>query len=220
MKKIMSIIINVVFIVICMFIMNISDIHILGAATLNKNDSDVLVTSIKSSIKNNNNSNKSVDSNVNKLFSDVNLNVASANIKPIEETPSVSSVPESVQISSVGGTSLETQVGTMSAYGPNCVGCSGHLGGGFDASGGAYIYNDATYGNVRIVAGDPKYPYGTIIKVSNCKLGEFNAIVLDRGGAIGIGRRFMFDLLFSSEAEAAAFGTSYDVVFDILRYGY
>ena len=115
---------------------------------------------------------------------------------------------------------LETQVGVMSAYGPDCRGCSGHLGGGFDASLGNYIYNDATFGEVRIVAGDSKYPYGTIIRVKNSKIGEFNAIVLDRGGAIGIGKKFMFDLLFPSEAEASKFGTSYNVSFEVLRYGY
>ena len=81
-------------------------------------------------------------------------------------------------------------------------------------------YNDPTYGNVRIVAGDPQYPYGTIIRISNTKAGDFNAIVLDRGGDIGIGRRFLFDLLFPSESEAAAFGTSYDVTVDVLRFGY
>lgn len=115
---------------------------------------------------------------------------------------------------------LETQIGTMSAYGPNCQGCSGHLGGGYDASGGNYIYSDSKYGEVRIVAGDPKYPYGTIVRVKNSKIGEFYAIVLDRGSAIGIGRKFMFDLLFSTEVEAASFGTSYNIEFEILRYGY
>ena len=115
---------------------------------------------------------------------------------------------------------LEVQTGTMSAYGPDCNGCSGHLGGGYDASGGNYTYNDTTFGEVRIVAGDPKYPYGTIVRVKNSKIGEFKAIVLDRGGAIGIGRRFMFDLLFPTEVEAAGFGTSYNLEFEILRYGY
>lgn len=115
---------------------------------------------------------------------------------------------------------LEKQVGTLSAYGPDCRGCSGHLGGGFDASGGNYTYNDSKYGEVRIVAGDSKYPYGTIVKVKNSKIGDFNAIVLDRGGAIGIGKRFMFDLLFPTEVEAAGFGTSYNIEFEILRYGY
>ena len=60
----------------------------------------------------------------------------------------------------------------------------------------------------------------SIIKVSGSKIGDFNAIVLDRGGGIGFGKRFLFDLLFTSEAEASQFGTSYDVTFDLLREGY
>ena len=58
------------------------------------------------------------------------------------------------------------------------------------------------------------------MKVSGSKLGDFNAIVLDRGGGIGFGKRFLFDLLFASEAEASQFGTSYDVTFSLLRDGY
>lgn len=111
-------------------------------------------------------------------------------------------------------------VGAMSAYGPDCVGCSGHLAGGYDASGGNYYYSDATYGNVRIVAADKSYKFGSIVKVSGSKLGDFYAIVLDRGGGIGFGKRFLFDLLFSSEGEASQFGTSYNVTFELVRDGY
>ncbi len=116
--------------------------------------------------------------------------------------------------------SLGTQVGTMSAYGPDCAGCSGYLANGHYAGGGNIFYEDATYGVVRIVAGDRQYKTGSIIKVSGSKLGDFNAIVLDRGGGIGFGKRFLFDLLFASEAEASQFGTSYNVTFDLLRDGY
>ena len=58
------------------------------------------------------------------------------------------------------------------------------------------------------------------ISVSNSNIGTFNAIVLDRGGNIGIGRRFMADLLFHTEAEASGFGLSRNVTFEVLRYGY
>ena len=222
MKKFISIGINIFVIAICMYVLNKNDVHVMRADSLNKNSgTSSFSTNVGAAINKNNNDSSTTnkDSNNNVMIPDnMSLNIANANVK----TPDVqvSTPQQNVQISAIGGAALETQVGTMSAYGPNCVGCSGHLGGGFDASGGNYIYNDPTYGNVRIVAGDPKYPYGTMIKVSNSKLGEFNAIVLDRGGAIGIGRRFMFDLLFASEAEAASFGTCYDVVFEVLRYGY
>ena len=159
--------------------------------------------------------------NLNSSSLATNINSAGRTISPnTNQGMNLNSIEMKITNASVMSPILETQVGTMSAYGPNCVGCSGHLGGGFDASDGSYIYNDPTYGNVRIVAGDPQYPYGTIIRISNTKAGDFNAIVLDRGGDIGIGRRFLFDLLFPSESEAAAFGTSYDVTVDVLRFGY
>ena len=126
---------------------------------------------------------------------------------------------KNITVASVESDTLETQVGTMSAYGPDCAGCSGYLASGFDAN-SSIVYQDKTYGAVRIVAGDKKYPVGTIIRVSGSKLGTFNAIVLDRGRDIGIGRKFMFDLLFGSEQEANRFGTSYNIKFEILRYGY
>ena len=113
---------------------------------------------------------------------------------------------------------LETQTGTMSAYGPDCRGCSGHLATGFDAR-QSITYQDGKYGAVRIVAGDRKYPFGTIVRIKGVG-SDFNAIVLDRGGDIGIGRRFMFDLLCASEADASRYGTHYNLTFEILRYGY
>ena len=115
---------------------------------------------------------------------------------------------------------LETIVGTMSGYGLDCKGCSGVVGARYDAKGNNLRYYDKTYGECRIVAGDRKYPYGTIVRVKNSKIGTFNAIVLDRGSDIGIGRRYMFDLLFWTEKESYDFGLSRNTTFEILRYGY
>ena len=115
---------------------------------------------------------------------------------------------------------LETQVGTMSAYGLDCSGCSGRVGAGFDAAAHDVQYYDSQYGLLRIVAGDKKYPYGTVVRVKNSTIGSFQAIVLDRGGDIGIGRRYLFDLLFHTESEASQFGLSKDTIFEVLRYGY
>ena len=129
-------------------------------------------------------------------------------------------VSENVAPANVVTDVLETQVGTMSAYGLDCAGCSGRVGAGYDAAGNNVRYYDPAYGECRIIAADPKYPYGTIIRVVDSKIGTFNAIVLDRGGAIGIGRRFMADLLFTSEAEASGFGLSRNTTFEVLRYGY
>ena len=131
---------------------------------------------------------------------------------PVEET--VPQVQETQPVSS----GLEVQTGAISSYGPDCVGCSGTLASGFYAGNGNIYYQDSTYGSVRIVAGDRSYPFGTIVKVSGTPLGDFNAIVLDRGGGIGFGKRFLFDLLFPSEAEG--FGSYWNITFTIFRYGY
>ena len=115
---------------------------------------------------------------------------------------------------------LETIVGTMSGYGLDCKGCSGVVGARYDARGNNLRYNDPVYGECRIVAGDKKYPYGTIVRVKDSKIGTFNAIILDRGSDIGIGRRYLFDLLFWTEKESYDFGLSRNTTFEILRYGY
>lgn len=116
---------------------------------------------------------------------------------------------------------LETVLGKMSAYGPDCAGCGGKVGAGQVVTNGNIYYYDNVYGQLRIVAGDSKFPYGTIIRVINSKYKDpFYAIVLDRGSDIGIGRKFTFDLLFPSEREANLFGTSYNVTFEVIRYGY
>ena len=116
---------------------------------------------------------------------------------------------------------LETRVGKLTAYGPDCPGCSGRVGWGQDVRGGNIYYNDSTYGQLRIVAGDRKYPYGTIVRIKNSRAGhDIMAIVLDRGGSVGIGKATMFDLLFASGGDASSFGTSKNCTFEILRYGY
>lgn len=116
---------------------------------------------------------------------------------------------------------LEIQVGSLAAYGPDCPGCSGRLGSGQNALNGNIYYTDSKYGKIRILAGDSKYPYGTIVRISNSRMGEpFVAIVLDRGNGVGLNDKFMFDLLFATQQEAAAFASSYNVKFEILRYGY
>ena len=116
---------------------------------------------------------------------------------------------------------LETLKGKMSGYGPDCKGCSGNLASGINARNGNIYYNDKKYGRIRIVAGDRKYKFGTIVRIKNSKAGNnIIAVVLDRGGNIGIGKKFLFDLLYTSSKEAAKYEVSYNVTFEILRYGY
>lgn len=111
----------------------------------------------------------------------------------------------------------EVLSGKMSAYGPDCNGCSGYLASGRYAGDGNVYYDDATYGKLRIVAGDSKFSFGTVVKITD-KNGEFLAIVLDRGG-VGLNKKYMFDLLFTSEEEASKYGVS-NASFEILRNGY
>ena len=169
-----------------------------------KATSSILSRGLSTSLINATSSEKEVD--------DTSIDEAMSNF-----TSSVNnSITESKLITDV----LETVVGTMSGYGLDCEGCSGVVGARYDAKGNNLRYNDPVYGECRIVAGDKKYPYGTIVRVKNSKIGTFNAIVLDRGGDIGIGRRYMFDLLFWTEKESYDFGLSRNTTFEILRYGY
>ena len=106
---------------------------------------------------------------------------------------------------------IETLVGNLSAY----------ASGSYRASGKVH-YEDKDFGTVYVVAGDPKYPKGTIVRLKN--VGYFGktvyAIVLDRGGAIGIGRSYLFDVLFGSVENMHHFGVQRNVTCEIVRWGY
>ena len=117
---------------------------------------------------------------------------------------------------SISVNSNEIITGKMTGYGPDCYGCSGYLAYGMYVGDGTIYYNDSEYGKVRIVAGDKKYKFGTIVKINDSMV----AIVLDRGGSIGIGKKFLFDLLYSSESEASNHGVMNNVKFEILRNGF
>lgn len=111
--------------------------------------------------------------------------------------------------------------GTMTGYGPDCVGCSGRVGCAPypTVTKGKITYNDSSYGTVRIVAADSSVPCGTIVKISNVTFADepFYAIVLDRGGAI---KGTLFDLLFATEKEALVVGRQKNVQYEIQRLGW
>lgn len=138
-------------------------------------------------------------------------------IQPVVESkPVVEEIKEVIPDVPVLETNNEIVIGKMSGYGPDCAGCGGYVAYGKYVGNGNIYYNDSEYGNVRIVAGDKKYKFGTIVKINDSML----AIVLDRGGSIGIGKKFLFDLLYESEAEANKNGVSNNVKFEILRNGF
>ena len=117
-------------------------------------------------------------------------------------------------------TVLATYTGNITAYGPDCTGCSGTTASGYNVRNNIY-YNDKDYGKVRIVAADKSLPFGTIIRINNLDISTdpVLAIVLDRGGAIGFNKRVYFDLLYKSEKATSSFGVK-KATFEILRRGY
>lgn len=114
---------------------------------------------------------------------------------------------------------LEVIKGSISAYSPYCPGCGGYIAYGLDVR-QDILYHDKTFGNIRIVAGDDSYPFGTIVRMKNVNGNDIYAIVLDRGESIGKGKLRLFDLLFATEASAYQFGIANNIECEILRYGF
>lgn len=124
-------------------------------------------------------------------------------------------------------------VGKMTGYGADCAGCSGtgnlscrtKSGKTWSLTRNGDTYNDDQYGKVRILAAAlSKFPCGTIIKVQNSKLGTFNAVVLDTGGAMkaawsnGI---VHMDLAFVSQKTSAVHSaTSSNTKYSVQRWGW
>lgn len=132
--------------------------------------------------------------------------------EPAEDNTNKPNIETNILSLTVGS----TFTGTMSGYGSDI--------GNFTAS-GHYIgdsiyYNDSTYGNVRILSGDDDIPFGTIVRVTNSKIGEFIGIVIDTGSKVGFDKVHDFDLLFKTSKEAMNYGISKNVTFEILRVGY
>ncbi len=109
--------------------------------------------------------------------------------------------------------------GSMTAYGPDCKGCSGNLAcpPRHNAKNGNIYFKDSKYGKIRILAADSKIPCGTIVQVSGLKNSKpFYGVVLDRGGVI---KGTLFDLLFTSQKQAGGFGRQ-KANYKIIRWGW
>ena len=133
----------------------------------------------------------------------------------IEEKTVEVAVPEVSQVENYEV--LNTYVGTITGYGPNCVGCSGVTASGYDVR-NTTTYMDSEYGEVRILAADRSIELYSIVRVSNIpNMEPFIAIVLDRGGNVGFGKGTLFDLLFADESQALH--KTNDVTFEVLRNG-
>lgn len=123
--------------------------------------------------------------------------------------------------------------GKMTGYGPDCPGCSlvGNVscltreGANHSLINDGLYYNDVSFGNLRILAADHSiFPCGTVVKVNNGVLNEFNGIVLDTGYAMrnawtdGV---VWMDLAFSSQEEALTGGaTSFNTSYSVQRWGW
>lgn len=138
----------------------------------------------------------------------------------VEATPKppVLEVVNIVDTSSFAVLSQETI--DMSHYGHDCYGCTtGHTASGYYVGDGRIYYQDPTFGSVRVVAADSKYPLGTILRLGYHGT-SITAIVLDRGGGIGDGKKFQIDLLTSSENKANELGIVKNTSLEVLRLGY
>ena len=155
-----------------------------------------------------------VDSNSNEEMSSDNVIVNDNDIDIDADTVGSEAITEPV-LNDV----VEVQYGKLSRYGPDCYGCSGYVAYGKYVGDGTIYYYDNYYGNVRILAGDKSYPFGTIVRVS-FENESFLGIVLDRGGAIGFNRTALFDLLYPSEYLANIDGVNYNTKFEVLRIGF
>lgn len=113
---------------------------------------------------------------------------------------------------------LATFSGTVSHYGPDCVGCIGITASGYNVKNTIY-YKDKEYGTIRIVAADPSIPLGSILRLTY-QNNIFHVIALDRGGAIGFNRTFILDLLCESEKISYQHGIMKNTKIEVLRYGY
>jgi len=145
----------------------------------------------------------------------------------LPSTPRIIKVPKATvkkrevsikQVDTSGQESLHTYTGNISYYASDCRGCTGVTASGYDIRKGNIYYQDKTYGTVRIVAGDSSFPFGTILRM-NWNGKTTLAIVLDRGG-IGFGKKYLFDLLCESEAQAYQLGVVKNATIEVLRYGF
>ena len=136
----------------------------------------------------------------------------------VVSTPKVEEVVNIIDTSSFAVLSME--VINLSHYGHDCYGCTtGYTASGYYVGDGRIYYQDPTFGSVRVVAADSKYPLGTILRIGYHG-SNITAIVLDRGGAIGDGNRFQIDLLTSSNSKAYELGIVQNTSLEVLRLGY
>ena len=112
-------------------------------------------------------------------------------------------------------------IGKLTAYGPDCPGCGGTSAcpPRQDFRNGNIYFNDQVYGKVRVVAADRSVPCGSIVRITGINIypEPILAVVMDRGGGV---KGNHMDLLFTSQTQLDGFGTSRNIKFEIIRYGW
>ena len=133
------------------------------------------------------------------------------------ETPFFESFYDAISVASSSPVAFN---GKLTAYGPDCPGCSGNSAcpPRQNFKNGNIYFEDQVYGTVRVVAADRSIPCGSIVRISGISIYSepVLAIVMDRGGAV-TGNHM--DLLFTSQSNLEGFTTS-NVKFENIRYGW
>lgn len=119
----------------------------------------------------------------------------------------------------INAKAIDTFTGQLTGYGPDCTGCRGITSTGYNVKNGNIYFYDNTFGEIRIVAADKSFAFGTVVRITapNIYDNPIIAIVLDRGGAI---KGQKFDLLFESEKDTKFVGHQKNVKYEVLRYGW
>lgn len=137
------------------------------------------------------------------------------------------------QVEKVGTGKSGQYTGRLTGYGPDCPGCSkvGNVscktkeGTKHSLINDGIIYNDSTYGEVRILAADNTlFPCGTIIKIDNGVIDAFYGVVLDTGYSMRNAWKqgnVWIDLAFSSQNEVkSGKASSHNAKFSVQRWGW
>lgn len=225
---------NYAFGIVCAYILTLTVFSISNIGitknhnkSLNINDSKVLSSSIMLKVVEPKENTEEVVEKIEEV-KDVVTEVEPVVEQVVESTPAPVevSVPQGntvtyySPIDTSGYNVISSEIVNISHFGPDCNGCgAGYVATGDYVGSGRIYYRDNTFGTVRIVAADYKYPSGTILRLSyngNVMI----AIVLDRGGGIGDGKKYQIDLLTESEAKCYQLGVMYGATLEVLRLGF
>lgn len=159
-----------------------------------------------------------------KTIEEGSINIVEENSSTQQENEVKSTSSETKENVNIVDTSnfavLSQETVAISHYGHDCYGCTtGYTASGYYVGDGRIYYHDNTFGSVRIVAADSKYPLGTIFRLNYFDK-TIIAIVLDRGNGVGDEKKFQIDLLTTSENQATKLGIIENTKLEVLRLGY